>query len=98
MFEVTCTKAKTNLGFLSYWVVVCTCFKNDLMHLRYAPKHYIQCIIKRTEKTASIENTDQLGHRQSQAVCLFVYLICFFTSHQQSFRYIGTGFSGLNQY
>ena len=28
----------------------------------------------------------------------FVCLILFFTSHQQSFRYIGTGLPGLNQY
>ena len=29
---------------------------------------------------------------------LFVCLIWFFTSHQQSFSYIGTGLPGLNQY
>ena len=29
--------------------------------------------------------------------CLFC-LICFFTSHQQSFSYIGTGLPALNQY
>ena len=29
---------------------------------------------------------------------LFVCLILFFTSHQQSFSYIGTGLPGLNQY
>ena len=28
----------------------------------------------------------------------FVCLIRFFTSHQQSFRHIGTGLPGLNQY
>ena len=31
-------------------------------------------------------------------VCLFVCLICFFTSHQQPFSYKGTGLPGLNQY
>ena len=30
--------------------------------------------------------------------CLFVSLILFFTSHQQSFSYKGTGLPGLNQY
>ena len=29
---------------------------------------------------------------------LFVCLISFFTSHQQSFSYVGTGLPGLNQY
>ena len=29
---------------------------------------------------------------------LFVCLICFFKSHQQSFSYLGTGLPGLNQY
>ena len=29
---------------------------------------------------------------------MFVCLICFFTSHQQSFSYKGTGLPGLNQY
>ena len=31
-------------------------------------------------------------------VCLFVCLIWFFTSHQQSFSHIGSGFPGMNQY
>ena len=31
------------------------------------------------------------------AVCLFVCLISFFTSHKQSFSYKGTGLPGLNQ-
>ena len=30
-------------------------------------------------------------------ICLFVCLILFFTSHQQSFSYKGTGLPGLNQ-
>ena len=29
---------------------------------------------------------------------VWVILFCFFTSHQQSFSYIGTGLPGLNQY
>ena len=31
-------------------------------------------------------------------IVLFVCLIWFFTSHQQSFSYVGTGLPGLNQY
>ena len=30
--------------------------------------------------------------------CIFFCLICFFTSHQQSFSFLGTGLPGLNQY
>ena len=33
-----------------------------------------------------------------KVICLFVWLIWFFTSHQQSFSYKGSGLPGLNQY
>ena len=37
------------------------------------------------------------GNLLLESSVLFVCLICFFTSHKQSFSYVGTGLPGLKQ-
>ena len=45
------------------------------------------------------DSADELTNRRLESLIdLFVCLILFFMSHQQSFSYIGRGLPGLNQY
>ena len=55
-------------------------------------------IYSNTPTKRQYEQSNQLSLPRQDDCFVFVCLIWFFTSHQQSFSYKGTGLPGLNQY